>query len=75
MCMREVYIDSIFKFKGQRRGQAESHRGGYRCTSESDRAHGMLYTHSHIYIIVTIPSKLRLVKKWVLFDYGKGVKF
>ena len=30
---------------------------------------------THIYIIVTIPSKLRLVKKWVLFDYGKGVKF
>ena len=28
-----------------------------------------------IYIIVTIPSKLRLVKKWIRFDYGKGVKF
>ena len=28
------------------------------------------------YIIVTIPSKLQLVKKKrVLFDYGKGVKF
>ena len=30
---------------------------------------------THIYIIVTIPSKLQLVIKWVLFDYGKGVKF
>ena len=29
---------------------------------------------THIYIIVTIPLKLQLVKKWVLFDYGKGVK-
>ena len=30
---------------------------------------------THIYIIVTIPSKLQLVKKWVLFDYGKGIKY
>ena len=30
---------------------------------------------THICVIVTIPSKLQLVKKWVLFHYGKGVKF
>ena len=31
------------------------------------------WTHNDI--IVTIPSKLQLVKKWALFEYGKGVEF
>ena len=30
---------------------------------------------THINDNVTIPSKLQLVKNWVLFDCGKGVKF
>ena len=30
---------------------------------------------THICVIVIIPSKVQLGKNWVLFDYGKGVKF
>ena len=47
MRMREVYVDSILKFKGQSK-QAESHRGNARgIVALLNRIeHGMLYTHS-----------------------------
>ena len=57
MRMREVYVDSILKFKGQsgpsrqdreeaRLSRTQGKRERYRCASESDRARHAIYALS-----------------------------
>ena len=59
MRMREVYVDSILKFKGQSRPSQQDREEArlsrtqgkperYRCTSESDRARHAIYVERSI---------------------------